>query len=291
MTLSQSSGSQSIGSTEYFLASNSTTQTPQTTDLYLQVWIDLANMAAGDQYQITIYEKINAGTQRIVYQTSPAGAQSQPFEYPVGGMTLVMDGWEVGVKKLGGTDRTIAWALRKDDGAVSGTFDANVVSMASDVITAAAIATDAIGSAELAASAVSEIQSGLATAAALATVQADTDDIQTRLPAALVGGRIDASVGAMASGVLTAAAIAADAITAAKIAADVGTEIAAAVWAFTIHTGYAASRVLMIIGGVAGGLVNVAGSVRSFTKLDGSGEALHGTEDASGNRSGIVHGS
>src|SRR3990167_4416327 len=35
----------------------------------------------------------------------------------------------------------------------------------------------------------------------------DTNDIQARLPAALVSGRIDASVGAMAANVLTAAAI------------------------------------------------------------------------------------
>lgn len=46
-----------------------------------------------------------------------------------------------------------------------------------------------------------------------------------RLPAALVSGRIDASVGAMAANVLTATAINADAITAAKVAADVTTEI------------------------------------------------------------------
>jgi hypothetical protein len=58
-----------------------------------------------------------------------------------------------------------------------------------------------------------------------ATVLADTNDIQTRLPAALVSGRIDASVGAMAANVLTATAINADAITAAKLAADVTTEI------------------------------------------------------------------
>jgi hypothetical protein len=50
-----------------------------------------------------------------------------------------------------------------------------------------------------------------------------------RIPAALVSGRMDASVGAMAANVLTAAAINADALTAAKVAADVGTEIAAAV--------------------------------------------------------------
>lgn len=47
---------------------------------------------------------------------------------------------------------------------------------------------------------------------------ADTNDIQARLPAALVSGRIDASVGAMAAGVVTAAAIATDAIDADAIA-------------------------------------------------------------------------
>ena len=51
------------------------------------------------------------------------------------------------------------------------------------------------------------------------TIQADTDDIQTRLPAALVSGRMDASVGAMAADVVTAAAIAAGAIDAATFAA------------------------------------------------------------------------
>jgi hypothetical protein len=45
-------------------------------------------------------------------------------------------------------------------------------------------------------------------------------DIQARLPAALVSGRIDASVGAMASNVVTAA----------SLATDAGAEIADAVW-------------------------------------------------------------
>lgn len=49
--------------------------------------------------------------------------------------------------------------------------------------------------------------------AAAAAIQADTDNIQTRLPAALVGGRMDVSVGAMAADVVTASAIAAGAIT------------------------------------------------------------------------------
>lgn len=56
-------------------------------------------------------------------------------------------------------------------------------------------------------------------------IETDTQDIQGRLPAALVSGRIDASVGAMAAGVVTAAAIATGAIDADAIAADAVTEI------------------------------------------------------------------
>jgi hypothetical protein len=64
------------------------------------------------------------------------------------------------------------------------------------------------------------VTTGVATAAEAAAIQADTNDIQTRLPAALVSGRIDASVGAMASNVITAA----------SMATDASGEIADAVW-------------------------------------------------------------
>ena len=56
------------------------------------------------------------------------------------------------------------------------------------------------------------VTNGVATAAQATAIQADTDDIQTRLPAALVSGRMDASVGAMATNVITAAAFATDAV-------------------------------------------------------------------------------
>jgi hypothetical protein len=92
--------------------------------------------------------------------------------------------------------------------------------LADNAITAAKIATDAIGAAQLAAGAVAEIQSGLATSAELAPVATSAGDaatraadLQTRVPAALVSGRMDASVGAMAANTLTAAALAADAVT------------------------------------------------------------------------------
>lgn len=46
-----------------------------------------------------------------------------------------------------------------------------------------------------------------------AAIEVDTQDIQTRLPAALVSGRIDASVGAMAANVITDTALASSAVT------------------------------------------------------------------------------
>jgi hypothetical protein len=120
-----------------------------------------------------------------------------------------------------------------------------------NAITAAKIAADAIGADEISAAAVTKIQSGLATASGVSAVEAkvdtvdtvvdaikvstdnlppdpadqsliiaatnaivaDTEDIQARLPAALVSGRMDASVGAMQSNTLSAAAVAADAVT------------------------------------------------------------------------------
>lgn len=74
---------------------------------------------------------------------------------------------------------------------ISGRIDATVGAMQTDVLTSTA----------LAASAVTEIQSGLATTANVAAVETDTQDIQSRLPAALVSGRMDSSVGAVAAGV------------------------------------------------------------------------------------------
>jgi hypothetical protein len=65
-----------------------------------------------------------------------------------------------------------------------------------------------------------------ATASALATVQADTDDIQTRLPAALVGGKMDSHVNDIATDAITAAAVKADAVT--EIQAGLATSAAVA---------------------------------------------------------------
>jgi len=103
-------GSATISTTEYWLASNSTTKTDQTDDVFLQGWIDFGNMAAGDVYEWRLVEKVNAGTQRTVITGRVAGVQSSPVILT--GFILA-EGWEIGVKKISGTDRVIAWSLRK----------------------------------------------------------------------------------------------------------------------------------------------------------------------------------
>lgn len=160
--------------------------------------------------------------------------------------------------------------------------------LAAGTITAAAIATGAIDADALAADAVAEIADGVldealsghTTAGTLGKaiadievdtsttlqaeldgIQADTEDIQARLPAALVGGRIDANVGAISSDsvaadnceaffdgtgyagtgntiptVTTVNGLAANVITAAATSADFGTEVGTAVWASAART-------------------------------------------------------
>jgi hypothetical protein len=61
----------------------------------------------------------------------------------------------------------------------------------------------------------------------IASLQSDTDNIQTRLPTALVSGRMDSSVGAMAANTMTAAAAASDLTT--ELQAGLSTLDAAAV--------------------------------------------------------------
>lgn len=73
-------------------------------------------------------------------------------------------------------------------------------------------------------------------------VETDTQDIQGRLPAALVSGRMDSDTQAMASNVITSSVIAADAIGASQIAADaIGSSELAASAVTEIQSGLATS--------------------------------------------------
>jgi len=96
-------------------------------------------------------------------------------------------------------------------------------------------------------------------------VETDTADIQSRIPAALVSGRIDSSVGAMAANVITATAINADAITDAKVASDVTiASVTGAVGSVTGNVG----------GNVVGSVASVTAPVTAGTVSDKTGYSL-----------------
>lgn len=106
----------------------------------------------------------------------------------------------------------------------------------------------------------------LATQASIAGVQSDTNDIQTRLPAVLVGGRMDSSVGAAAADTLTASALATDAVN----------EIADGVRARQLTESYAADGVaptleqaLLLIQQMLTEM-SIAGTTMTIKKLDGT---------------------
>lgn len=106
------SNSATISTTEYSLTNNSTTLTAITTDGVYQLFLDLNALAAGDSFQIRIYEKVqSSGTQRLVYEAIVTGAQGAPvFVAP---SMVLLHGWEMTLKKLAGTDRAIPWSIRQ----------------------------------------------------------------------------------------------------------------------------------------------------------------------------------
>jgi len=106
--------SATISTTEYSLPADTTTGVPtsQTDDSLLEVWIDFGAMIAGDQYAARFYEKAtSAGSQRRANEWVLTGAQSDPLL--ILQLGYVAHGWDVTVIRLAGTDRSIAWSLRK----------------------------------------------------------------------------------------------------------------------------------------------------------------------------------
>jgi hypothetical protein len=113
MAISFTNDTATISTVEYSLPSDSTSRVAQTDDCVLEGFVDFGAMAAGDQYQIRMYEKVDAGTQRVISGCNwiLTGVQSNPmFVIP---SMMVGDGWDVTVLRLAGSDRTIGWSLRK----------------------------------------------------------------------------------------------------------------------------------------------------------------------------------
>jgi len=113
MTASYIENTATITTAEVSLTTNTTysTANAQTTAGSTQVWLDLNALALGDQFALVLYEKVKSGgTQRKVSVWNFAGPQSTPGW--VSPAFLVRNGWDVTLKKLAGTDRSIDWSIR-----------------------------------------------------------------------------------------------------------------------------------------------------------------------------------
>lgn len=83
-------------------------------------------------------------------------------------------------------------------------------------------------------------------------------DIRNRIPAALIGGRIDASVGAMANGVQTTASYAAGAIDNTVLSTNAKQSIADALMATFVEGTITVEQMFQILGGALGGKISGA---------------------------------
>jgi hypothetical protein len=87
------------------------TTTPETTDGVYQFYVDVANMALGDELEIRIKEKvISSGTQREVFYAKRSHAQTRPFVSPT---FILLHGWDFTIKQTAGTGRSFPWSIRK----------------------------------------------------------------------------------------------------------------------------------------------------------------------------------
>lgn len=114
MAIQYLEGSATITVTEYSMPAAATyaAGSPQTTAGQVQVMIDLANLAAGDEYRIRFYEKARtADTQRLIDEARVEGAQGKPLW--IGPALTLSRGWDITIAKIAGVDRAISWSVRR----------------------------------------------------------------------------------------------------------------------------------------------------------------------------------
>lgn len=101
-----------VGATELSIVSGTTTLQTVTDDGVYQLWVDAGNMAKGDEFKIRIYEKVEGtgGTKKVVFVATLSDAQSELFVTPT---LILINGWDMTLQKIAGTDRAFDASIRK----------------------------------------------------------------------------------------------------------------------------------------------------------------------------------
>ena len=101
-----------VSTSEYSLPANTSVGVPtaQTSICQVQLWVAIDSMAAGDEFLVQLYEKVTSGgAQKVI--------DSWRMVYPVDKLVqsglILHNGWDITIKKIAGTDRTVEWSLRR----------------------------------------------------------------------------------------------------------------------------------------------------------------------------------
>ena len=108
------SGTETVTTTEWSLTTDTSYDTGDLkadTGVF-QIVVDLNALAAGDVFELKVYEKCLSGsTARLVLSVQFANVQSAPLWFSPA--LILMHGWDATLKKIAGTDRAIDWSIRK----------------------------------------------------------------------------------------------------------------------------------------------------------------------------------
>ena len=104
-------GTATISTTEISLVSGTSTLQSIATPGVIQVYIDVTNMLAGDEYIIKVKDKVTSSSAQLSFYTIYLdGKQTVPFVMP---SIILMHGWDVTMQLQAGTARSITWSIRK----------------------------------------------------------------------------------------------------------------------------------------------------------------------------------
>lgn len=101
-----------VGTSPISLVSGTTTVNDTAETGVFQFWIDAGNMAKGDEFKITLSEKVEGtgGTRKTFFQVTLLGVQAEVFVSPT---FVLKNGWNATIHKLAGTDRAFDASVRK----------------------------------------------------------------------------------------------------------------------------------------------------------------------------------
>lgn len=100
-----------VGATELSIVSGTTTLQTITTAGVYQLFVDASNMAKADEFRIKIYETVRSGgTKRVLMAATLMGVQAELYCSP---SLILMNGWDMTLAKIAGTDRAFTASIRK----------------------------------------------------------------------------------------------------------------------------------------------------------------------------------